>query len=84
MLIADKANVIASARDIGNIGAGCIPYIAARIAFDTLQTMSEVAKRESMAYSVFNDGFYFAIEGTSSRNAEKLGWKIGNYHRKNK
>ena len=63
--------IYSSARDVGNIAAGYmagsngISWRSTRIAFDFLQSIQD--KRPS-------------IEGMSSRNAQYLGWCIGNYN----
>lgn len=62
--------VYASARDIGNIGAGYIagingiPYQASGLAFDALESL-QVRQ--------------FSTEGISTQNAEYYGWKVGTY-----
>ena len=68
--VLDGRTIYASARDIGNIGAGIvasmhrIPYQASRVAFDLLQT-----------FSSFLDGkFRYTQESTSSVNAQKYGY----------
>lgn len=64
----DGTNIYASARDIGNIGAGYIagsnglPWMAARIGFDGYQSIVRKGP---------------AIEGISSQEAQYLGWELG-------
>ena len=68
------STIISSARDIGNIAAGFvagshgISWAVARKAFDLLESVQRGAK---------------AKEGDSSKNAQRVGWVIGNKHYKN-
>lgn len=83
--------VIASARDIGNIGAGFmsgvygIPYILARMAFDAYETYTAtIDYYEHHPYSSSDSSFIrFKTEGASTKNAERIGWQMGSYYRKN-
>ena len=82
---------IASARDIGNIGAGYIagvkgiPYFAARFAFDLYQSYSDT--KEYYKKNPYVDSYDVGIiilskEGIVTTNAERVGWVMGRKHRK--
>lgn len=73
--------VFASARDVGNIGAGLVGGISglswstARFGFDFLETKQKFVTTKAILYYPFLG--VKAIEGSSTQYGERLGFRIG-------
>ncbi len=88
-----NSRYIASARDIGNIGAGYIAgvkgisYSAARSVFDLLQSIQQSPEDNYIRRPNYERDYYiigYHQEGLSTQAAEYLGWIMGNYQYRNK
>ncbi len=88
------AGIIASARDVGNMGAGYIAgvngisYEAARFAFDLLESTQHLPT-DNYSRPIYhsNDDYpalFYHQECVSTQNAELFGWKMGAFHRNKK
>jgi RHS repeat-associated protein len=91
MQLYNGQQIYASARDIGNIGAGLIAGLngnswwSSRIGFDALETKQRIESRsmiEVVARFVGGPLFYAGLweqEISGTQYAQKMGWKIGHH-----